>query len=182
MKGHDFQGVNAAYVAELFDRYREDPASVDAATRAEFDAGLIPEAAVAAAPGGIVDSADVAEVVGTVNLAECIRRYGHLAATLDPLGAAPDRRSVAGDAVPRPLGRDAGAAAGQPGRRPGRRRAPPTPSRRSTRCAASTARPPATTTTTCSCRKSATGCGTPSSPAASVRRCCRSTTSSCSIA
>ena len=27
MKGHDFQGVNAAYVAELFDRYREDPAS-----------------------------------------------------------------------------------------------------------------------------------------------------------
>ena len=40
-------------------------------------------------PAAIVDSADVAEVVGTVNLAECIRRYGHLAATLDPLGSAP---------------------------------------------------------------------------------------------
>ena len=89
MKGHDFQGVNAAYVAELYDRYRQDPNSVDAATRAEFDAGLIPDAAVTATPGGIVDSADVAEVVGTVNLAECIRRYGHLAATLDPLGSAP---------------------------------------------------------------------------------------------
>ena len=89
MKGHDFQGVNAAYVAELYDRYRQDPNSVDAATRAEFDAGLIPDAAVSATPGGIVDSADVAEVVGTVNLAECIRRYGHLAATLDPLGSAP---------------------------------------------------------------------------------------------
>ena len=89
MKGNDFQGVNAAYVAELYDRYREDPASVDAATRAEFDAGLRPDAVTTAAPGGIVDSADVAEVVGTVNLAECIRRYGHLAATLDPLGSAP---------------------------------------------------------------------------------------------
>ena len=31
MKGHDFQGVNAAYVAELYERYRQDPASVDAA-------------------------------------------------------------------------------------------------------------------------------------------------------
>ena len=80
MKGHDFQGVNAAYVAELYDRYRQDPASVDAATRAEFDAGLIPDAEVTAAPRGIVERADVAEVVGTVNLAECIRRYGHLAA------------------------------------------------------------------------------------------------------
>jgi 2-oxoglutarate dehydrogenase E1 component len=87
MKGHDFQGVNAAYVAELYDRYRGDPASVDAATRAEFDAGLLPDAA-ASLPPGVVDSADVAEVVGTVNLAECIRRYGHLAATLDPLGSA----------------------------------------------------------------------------------------------
>jgi 2-oxoglutarate dehydrogenase E1 component len=84
MKGNDFQGVNAAYAAELYDRYREDPASVDPASRAAFDAGFIP-------PGlesGIVEEADVSVVVGTVNLAECIRRYGHLAASLDPLGAA----------------------------------------------------------------------------------------------
>jgi 2-oxoglutarate dehydrogenase E1 component len=88
MKGHDFQGVNAAYVAEPYERYRDDPSSVDAASRAQFDAGLIPQETVAG-PAGIVDSADVAEVVGTVNLAECIRRYGHLAATLDPLGSTP---------------------------------------------------------------------------------------------
>ena len=83
MQGNDFQGVNAAYAAELYDRYREDPASVDPASRAAFDAGLVP-------PGletGIVEEADVSVVVGTVNLAECIRRYGHLAAALDPLGA-----------------------------------------------------------------------------------------------
>jgi 2-oxoglutarate dehydrogenase E1 component len=89
MKGHDFQGVNAAYVAELYERYQADPSSVDPATRAQFDAGLMPDGLVAAEPAGVVDSADVAEVVGTVNLAECIRRFGHLAATLDPLGATP---------------------------------------------------------------------------------------------
>src|SRR5713101_5720043 len=32
-----FYGPNAGYVLELYERYRKDPASVDAATRAIFD-------------------------------------------------------------------------------------------------------------------------------------------------
>jgi 2-oxoglutarate dehydrogenase E1 component len=34
---HDFPGPNAGYILELYDRYRADPGSVDADTRAVFD-------------------------------------------------------------------------------------------------------------------------------------------------
>ena len=34
----EFTGPNAAYVLELYERYRQDPGSVDAQTRAFFDA------------------------------------------------------------------------------------------------------------------------------------------------
>ena len=33
----EFGGVNQAYVLELYDRFRQDPSSVDAATRAAFE-------------------------------------------------------------------------------------------------------------------------------------------------
>jgi 2-oxoglutarate dehydrogenase E1 component len=32
-----FAGVNAAYVLELYERYRQDPQSVDPATRTAFE-------------------------------------------------------------------------------------------------------------------------------------------------
>jgi 2-oxoglutarate dehydrogenase E1 component len=90
----DFQGINSAYVAELYERYRRDPASVDAETRELFERLPPPEDAAAAEPGPSVggparglDRADV--IVGAVNLAQSIRRYGHLAAQLDPLGTRP---------------------------------------------------------------------------------------------
>jgi 2-oxoglutarate dehydrogenase E1 component len=87
-----FQDLNAAYAAELYYEYRRDPASVDSSTRAFFEehgpppgAG-IPEgiAAAEAAPGARID-----KVVGAVNLAESIRKFGHFAAQLDPLGSPP---------------------------------------------------------------------------------------------
>jgi 2-oxoglutarate dehydrogenase E1 component len=90
MSGREFHGVNAGYVAELYERYRQDPESVDAATRAWFDSGAVPQADPSPsrpAPPGATH--DVASVVGAVNLAECIRKYGHLGAQLDPLGAKP---------------------------------------------------------------------------------------------
>jgi 2-oxoglutarate dehydrogenase E1 component len=92
MSGREFHGVNAGYVAELYERYRQDPASVDAASRALFEGGYVPPAgdgvsSRTAAPAGA--AYDVASVVGAVNLAECIRKYGHLAAQLDPIGAKP---------------------------------------------------------------------------------------------
>jgi 2-oxoglutarate dehydrogenase E1 component len=90
----DFQGINAGYVAELYEKYRQDPASVDAGSRAAFDRWSPPESKVAAltpasAPAPAEVPASIRAVVGAVNLAECIRRYGHLAAQLDPLGSAP---------------------------------------------------------------------------------------------
>src|SRR5689334_11058808 len=89
----DFQGVNAGLVLELFDRYRRDPQSVDEATRALFKTWTPPE--VDATPDGVTDAETPAHglppalVVGAVNLAQSIRRYGHLAAEIDPLGSRP---------------------------------------------------------------------------------------------
>ena len=91
MSGRDFQGVNAGYVEELYERFRQDPASVDAETRRLFESGWAPASSETAGdhrePAGAMPS--VAAVVGAVKLADCIRRYGHLAAQLDPLGASP---------------------------------------------------------------------------------------------
>ena len=90
----EFQGVNAGYLAELYDRYRIDPASVDAKTR-EFFAKWTPPAEPTTAAGDRVARvpvdapASMRAVVGAVNLADSIRRYGHLAAQLDPLGTPP---------------------------------------------------------------------------------------------
>ncbi|MDK3162017.1 hypothetical protein QPK87_36540 [Kamptonema cortianum] len=79
---NDFAGPNAGYVLELYERYRRDPASVDAGTRAFFEHWTPPEAT--AQPD--VPQADISRVVGAVNFARALREYGHLAARLDPLG------------------------------------------------------------------------------------------------
>jgi 2-oxoglutarate dehydrogenase E1 component len=86
----DFQGVNAGYVAELYERFREHPESVDPATR-ELLARWVPTDTTGAAPGGGESgaSASMQAIVGAVGLAEAIRRYGHLAAQMDPLGDPP---------------------------------------------------------------------------------------------
>ncbi len=86
----DFQGVNAGYVAELYDRFRQDPASVDPATR-ELFARWTPTETTGPAPAGADTGAPASmqAIVGAVSLAESIRRYGHLAAQLDPLGTPP---------------------------------------------------------------------------------------------
>src|SRR5689334_22060606 len=87
----DFQGVNAGLVLELFDRYRRDPQSVDEATRALFRTWTPPEADAVAPAAGSASAGGLppALVVGAVNLAQSIRRYGHLAAEIDPLGSRP---------------------------------------------------------------------------------------------
>jgi len=81
-----FSGVNAGYVYELYERYRQDPRSVDETTRAMF-AHWTPEIDVAPRSGdGQVRPEDLNAAIATFNLAESIRRFGHLAARLDPLG------------------------------------------------------------------------------------------------
>jgi 2-oxoglutarate dehydrogenase E1 component len=106
----DFGGVNEGYALELYEKYQQDPASVDAATRALFDRLGAPDEYVgrnfsSGEPGAYVGrnfgsgtlepglksgpASAVGTIVGAVNLAESIRRYGHLAARIDPLGSDP---------------------------------------------------------------------------------------------
>ena len=85
MKPEPIQGVNLGYVVEPYERYLENPDSVDRATRAVFDTWR----PVDAEPREPREAPEFQTIVGTANLAECIRRYGHLAAQIDPLGSTP---------------------------------------------------------------------------------------------
>jgi 2-oxoglutarate dehydrogenase E1 component len=83
----EFTGLNRGYVLELYEKYRQDPSSVDSSTRAFFEQWSPPtqqDETPAAVTGQPLE-----KVVGAVNLAESIRRYGHLAAQLDPLAGRP---------------------------------------------------------------------------------------------
>ena len=86
-----FYGPNAGYVLELYDRYRKDPASVDAATRAMFEQWSPEQEAEITAPTGEASSLpfSVSQVVAASALAHSIRERGHLGAHLDPLGSEP---------------------------------------------------------------------------------------------
>ena len=85
-----FYGPNAGYVIELYERYRQNPTSVDPATRAIFDTW---------SPGSPLSSQqeatstavpfDVSDIVAAAALAHSIRERGHLAAHLDPLDSEP---------------------------------------------------------------------------------------------
>ena len=112
----NFYGPNAGYVLELFERYQQDPASVDATTRAIFE-HWTPEEPVSANGASTVQPrqtrtsplqqsvlssptvthedtpayspSQVAKIVAASTLAHAIRERGHLGAHLDPLGSAP---------------------------------------------------------------------------------------------
>jgi 2-oxoglutarate dehydrogenase E1 component len=79
-----FSGANAGYVYELFERYQRDPSSVDEATRRAFATWTPEDPGTPAAR--VATDAPVEAGIAAFNLAESIRRFGHLAARLDPLG------------------------------------------------------------------------------------------------
>jgi 2-oxoglutarate dehydrogenase E1 component len=83
-----FSGANAGYVYELFERYQRDPSSVDEATRRAFATWTPadPPPVPSTAQGAPIAAADLQSGIAAFNLAESIRRFGHLAAHLDPLG------------------------------------------------------------------------------------------------
>ena len=89
----DFQGVNRGYALDLYEQYRRDPKSVDDATRKLFEQLPAPpasdEGAGAPSQPRSAGAADDARLVGAFNLVQCIRRYGHLGAHIDPLGSEP---------------------------------------------------------------------------------------------
>ncbi|MCS7070719.1 MAG: hypothetical protein NZM00_04385, partial [Anaerolinea sp.] len=83
-----FAGPNAGYVQELYERYRRDPQSVDAATRAIFERWA-PPLDPAPTNGAVAPAVEINRIVGAVNYAAALRGFGHLRARLDPLGRAP---------------------------------------------------------------------------------------------
>lgn len=80
-----FHGPNAGYVIELYERYRDDPQSVDESTRRLF-AQWTPSLTAGPPPAESPSALDYRGAMGVVNLAQAIREYGHLEASLDPLG------------------------------------------------------------------------------------------------
>jgi 2-oxoglutarate dehydrogenase E1 component len=88
MNLEQFAGVNAGYVLELYERYRQSPDSVDPETRRAFESWTpVADAGAGSAPAG--SGVDTRVIVAAANLVESIRRYGHLAAHIDPLGSSP---------------------------------------------------------------------------------------------
>src|SRR6516225_3134254 len=82
---------NDGYIAELYEQWLRDPASVDSAWREYFamaqrlGGGAAPAAAGSAAPN--VET--MQKVAGAAMLVRAVRQYGHLAVALDPLGGIP---------------------------------------------------------------------------------------------
>src|SRR5437868_682493 len=84
-----FLGPNAGYVQELYERFRDDPDGVDAATRTFFERmGAPPPVTLNGAQAGqaTTPAVDIQKVVLAARLARSFREYGHLAAQIDPLG------------------------------------------------------------------------------------------------
>jgi len=80
----EFTGLNRGYILELYEKFRRDPSSVDQATREIFEQWTPPSLDEHLAEPAT--SATLQKGVGAFSLMQAIRRYGHLAARLDPLG------------------------------------------------------------------------------------------------
>ena len=84
---NDFRGFNEGYVLELYEAWRRDPSSVDASARELFKTWTPAPGPRTLDPARTSDlgtsdpgALDPHKVVGAVNLAQSIRRYGHWAA------------------------------------------------------------------------------------------------------
>ncbi|HEX8723934.1 MAG TPA: 2-oxoglutarate dehydrogenase E1 component [Gemmatimonadaceae bacterium] len=82
---------NDGYIAEQYEAFRRDPASVDESWRQffRFAESLSGTAAPAAPAAGGYDAELLRKAAGAGALVAAIRRYGHFAVPIDPLGSAP---------------------------------------------------------------------------------------------
>lgn len=97
-----FAGPNLGYLAQVYDMFCADPASVDLATREfleQLDEEQLKNLAAGVATPSPVSAAQpmmpVEKMVKAVQLARNIREFGHLQAPSDPLGVSP--RTVVDD-------------------------------------------------------------------------------------
>ena len=86
----EFHGPNAAYILDLYERFRRDPASVTPDAQALFQQwqpdGDSPQRF--SETSEVLGEVSADKIMAVVNLATAIREYGHLAARIDPLGLA----------------------------------------------------------------------------------------------
>ena len=80
---------NDGYVAEAYEAYRRDPASVDESWRQFFKFAESLSAATQPGTSEKIDASLLKKVAGAAALIDSIRAYGHLAAEIDPLGTRP---------------------------------------------------------------------------------------------
>ncbi len=81
---NEFHGPNLGYILELYEQYRENPNAVDEDARRLFERWSPADAAALH-----VTSQNLLSLTGAANLAQAIRVYGYLSASLDPLDDAP---------------------------------------------------------------------------------------------
>ena len=94
---YEFYGPNAAYVLDQYDRYRQDPASVDLESRNFFAQNPPPPEIIRYTISNIPRPTESnsqmdlnpTKMAAAIQLAQAIRWYGHWAAALDPLGSPP---------------------------------------------------------------------------------------------
>ncbi len=82
---------NDAYIAEMYEAYRRDPASVDESWRQFFRTAesLAGVGGAVVSVGAPADAPLLRKTAAVSALVEAIRQYGHLAVQLDPLGSPP---------------------------------------------------------------------------------------------
>jgi 2-oxoglutarate dehydrogenase E1 component len=83
-KAEQFHGPNLGYVLELYDRYQQDPESVDQAAKDFFAHWKPPRTEVEESM-----ALDSSKVLAIAKLAQAIREFGYLEVQLDPLGNPP---------------------------------------------------------------------------------------------
>ena len=90
----EFHGPNSGYILELYDKYLENPSSVDPKTRQIFDlwkpelngSGLTDISKSTSINGKAAHSSiDIDKAVSVSNLAQAIRRHGHMESDINPL-------------------------------------------------------------------------------------------------
>ncbi len=80
----EFYGPNLGYAIELYEKFQEDPESVDPDLREKFEQWGPPPSSNEAVESN-VQPGNLKKVIAAVKLADDIRTYGHLAAAINPL-------------------------------------------------------------------------------------------------
>ncbi|MFS0637520.1 2-oxoglutarate dehydrogenase E1 component [Mesobacillus foraminis] len=93
-----FHGPNLGYVIELYEKYLEDPNSIDSEMKDYFDQGNIPgyeeKTITPEAPNTFNQPNDTKKIISAIRMADYIRDFGHLSADINPLLAEPQKNPL----------------------------------------------------------------------------------------